>query len=49
MPTAAPQPLPIPPPNVPVIYPRTGRVTKAWYDFLANQATVLRVVRSEIP
>lgn len=49
MATTAPQPIPIPPPNVPVIDPRTGAITKAWYDFLANQATILRIVRSEIP
>jgi len=49
MPTASPNPVPIPPPSVQAIDPQTGLVTKAWYDFWSNQASILSTVRKEIP
>lgn len=49
MPSAAPTPKPIPPPQVPLIDPQTGLMAKDWYDFFTSQAQVLRVVRQEIP
>lgn len=49
MPTAAPQLPPIPRSDVVAVDPRTGRVTKDWYDYLKALDNILRIVRSEIP
>jgi hypothetical protein len=49
MATASAAPLPIPPPNQPVVDPRTGLMNRDWYDFFQRLSQSFAVVRSEIP
>lgn len=37
-------PRPLPPPNVPMIDPQTGRVTPEWYPYLTDLDRALRAV-----
>ncbi len=49
MPTATQPPAPIPGPNVPFIDPRTGLVTREWYEWLKSIDRLVRGLRDEIP
>lgn len=40
---------PMPKPDVPVVDPKTGRMTREWYDFLAAWRKSAAKVREEIP
>jgi len=49
MPTTSPLIPPIPPPQIPVIDPLSGIMTKVWYEYLRALDQVTRKVRTEIP
>lgn len=49
MATAAPPLPPKPDANMPVVDPRTGKLTPVWDQWFQAVNTILRTVRSEIP
>ncbi len=49
MPTATPSPPPMPDIEVPVVDPRTGRMTPEWFKYFAFWARILIQLRKEIP
>lgn len=38
----------IPPPRIEIVDPRTGKLTKAWYEYLKSLSDTLVVVREEL-
>lgn len=49
MPTATKPPQPMPPPDVQLIDPETGRLTKVGFDLLKNWRDLIDALRKEIP
>ena len=49
MPTASPKIPPMPPPQVPLLDPATGLLSKVWFEYLRALDQTLRQVRAEIP
>lgn len=40
---------PLPPSNIPVVDPRTGQMTRAWYEYFAALDALLREIVAAIP
>jgi hypothetical protein len=49
MPTATPPLLPIPTYSVPLIDPRTGRISTEWFNYFQSLDAIVRALRLEIP
>jgi hypothetical protein len=49
MPTTSPIIPPMPPPQVPLIDPATGLMTKVWFEYFRALDQSMRRVRAEIP
>lgn len=49
MPTTTPNPPPLPHIDLPLVDPKTGRLTAEWYKWLAFWDRVWRQLRKEIP
>ena len=49
MPTSTPKPPPLPDADVPLVDPKTGRMTPEWYRWLAFYDRIWRQIRNEIP
>lgn len=49
MPTKSPKPPAMPDYDVPLIDPKTGRITIEWYRWLKSWEQIWRIIRSEIP
>jgi len=48
MATASPLVPPMPPPQVPVIDPLTGLMSKVWFEYFRALDQIMRVVRTEV-
>jgi hypothetical protein len=49
MPTASNPVPPDPGPNVPFVDPKTGRISRPWYDWISAIAEIVKKLRTEIP
>jgi hypothetical protein len=49
MPTASPPLIALPQPEVPLVDPQTGKLTKDGYDFMKRLEQVVKKIRTEIP
>jgi hypothetical protein len=49
MPIVSPSLPPIPPPQVPLVDPRTGLVSTEWYNFLRGVEQLLRLALARVP
>jgi len=49
VPTTSPPLIPLPPADVPLIDPKTGLPTRAYYEWVERLQAVVKKIRTEIP